>query len=97
MDDEWGIDEYDDEYDADLIYDWMTSLQKIIDDGTGDNNKEDEIGSRLFSVYDLYELKKERVLTERKKTGYCRNKYKHKETYAKICEAYSSYITIEIL
>ena len=34
---------------------------------------------------------------ERKKSGYYRDKERHKTAYAKICEAYSSYITRDML
>ena len=32
LDDEWSNGKYDDEYDEDLIHDWVTSLEKTIND-----------------------------------------------------------------
>ena len=87
------IDDCDDD---DAIEEWITSLDDVLKNPVMVD--EVQLGNRLFSISDFEELKeKEKILMERKKSGYYRDKIRNKTAYAKICESYSKYITRDML
>ena len=82
--------------DDDAIEEWIMSLDDVLKNPVMVD--EVQLGNRLFSISDFEELKeKEKILMERKKSGYYRDKIRHKTAYAKICESYSKYITRDML
>ena len=95
-----GMDESDRTYNSDVKFIeedlHLLSDMDMTDDGS--ENNENILGQKIITYQALDELKeKENFLMERKQVGYYRCKIKHKNAYSKICEAYSPYITRDML
>ena len=78
-----------------VIDDWVAYLEGILDHDNID--KDIEVENTLFFFPTYKSLKKGTSVNGTKKSGYYRDKERHKTVCAKICEAYSSYITRDML